>query len=283
MNPIFKKFEFGFYFLLGSIVIVFIIYFRVLYQRLPRQLNFWEDDNTLKYHLILIILIFLLLAITICYISLKLILKLPFKANILVLNLHRIYLLITKSTFIVYQYCISKFEDPFDALGVYIMKFYELTVNRQLYLLCIEYCIRLLLLIALSIDILIFFKLAVFYKLLPLLTVNLLLQFWLYLLKDWSNNKDTLEEMLEINTEVIDNAKEKTKYRFTVAYANQSLDLLYHVIQLRNCIAIKTYLVNLDALRDYYNSRFNFLYYLAYLILFSYILLANFIHCNPWY
>lgn len=110
-------------FILGSLLITIIIYFRIIYRRLPKILDFLvleSDTYFINYQVITISIISIIFSSVMIYISLKIILKWSFKIkrNFIIQVYLKIIPLIEEAFFTVYLFFIRKKENSFDRLGI---------------------------------------------------------------------------------------------------------------------------------------------------------------------
>ena len=273
---------------IGVIIIGSLLYIRVIYHRLPKELYFVNlTENKLiiwHYDIIILICIAIIIAIPILIICYKQINKISLNINpnnIIIKIIQVLNNIIEEALFIVYEFLINLIPDAYNKLGY--NKLAKLALNfcsfcEYKYILGIDYVIRVIIIACLTIDVLVYFKLNLFYKSLLLLVIFLGVKFWLYCLRDWSNNKEIFKEKLDITHENVGTPHEKHKIKFLPAYQHQNLNLMYYIQQYRNCLTVSQYLANLQEFRDYYNPRFNLMYYSIYLLNFSYVIISNIIY-----
>ena len=224
-----------FLFLLGSFIVSFIFYFRVIYQRLPKKLFFFKlvafDKIVYNYNIIFFVLFLGIFSVIILLLNYKKINNVPIKISFesFVKVILKLNLLIKNALFSVFEFVITLIPDAYYKMSKLALNFCYSKLSSFHYVLGLQYFIRTLILFFLYFDILMFFKLNFFYKSLLLLLIPLIIKLWLYSLRDWSNNKEKFEEKLDIKSENIGTPQEKHKIKFLPQYINKNLDLKFYV------------------------------------------------------
>ena len=275
-----ENLEFLFFFLAGMFLILSVLYYRVILKRLPKDLYFIIGKNdTSIYNIPIIIFVFtvILISIVAVYVCLRVLNDRPFKRpnykiTHVFTNIHKF---IGNSLYTVFAFIVNRIPDGFDKVTRIIMKFYFNKISNYDNLLLFEYSIRSVICISFLYDVFINFQFNYFYNSLTLLILILILKIWIFNIKDWASNLETVKSHLVIEDIAIGTTNEKHLFSFKPEYENQGFDLKYHVEIYRNLLTISEYLRKYHDYKFYYDLRFNLLYYSLFLVGCLYILIYN--------
>jgi|ERR1700748_861580 len=269
-------------FLTGLLIIFFILYFRLLYKRLPKSLYFTiKDFDNQYYNVPIIIFITVMTIISLCfiYISIRILNNKPFQIsyNKITLTIIKLYQIISESLYAVHCFIVNKIPNGYVLIGNLIMKFYYSPISQYRYITLFEYTIRTIICFSFLFDIFIHFELNYFYNALSLIIFIILLKLWLFNIKDWASisNVELAKNYLNIESKNVGTEFEEHTISFKKIYENQNLDLNYHIEQYRNLVTISEYIQDFHDYELYYNLRFRLFYYSLFLIGCIYIIIQN--------
>lgn len=259
-----------YYFFLGVLIISYVLYVRVILNRVPKELYLFEP---ISYKLIFMVISGITLSIFIIIKSISLLLY-PNKISNNIFNtiLSQISNIISDSLREVYNIIISNINNSYELISSLAYHFYEKFGKlHEGFFLFVSYIIRFFIVMAFLIDVFYFFELKYFYKALILLTISLSIKIVFFILKDFATN---LEEIASYLT-LVNDAQDSSNIKFIPSHGNEDINLEYHINHFRICSQINGYLDVYNFLLNYYNPRVNLFIYLLYLIGWLYILFHN--------
>jgi hypothetical protein len=276
-----ENFKYLIYFIIGFLLISFVVYFRILYKRLPKILWFYESIGEFLYWNIPIVVFVFLMLIFSClmiFLSIRGITEttIIIKPNKLVLFFIHLTDMVKKSLYVVYSFITNKIPDGFNKVGKLIMLFFNSKLSKFEYILFIKLFIRSLICIFFIYDVFVCFKLEFFYKGLILLIINIIIDIWMFTIKDWSTtNIQAAKNLLDVESFNVGLPDEYHNIKFSKKYENLNLDLNYHIEIYRNLGTMCDFSEAYDCTKRYYTQRFNLIYYTIILLSCGYIILKN--------
>lgn len=268
--------------LCGIGTILFIMYIRLIMERLPRDLSLYYFDywgiKRLNIFLTSFAIFWVIISASIVYISLRYILLKPIRIGYTMGNILDIFIAtynFLRESLISVAYIINdSLYDTYNAISNFAAFFYKYFGHRREDIfLIVTYIIRFIILLAFLIDVFLFFRLNYFYKTLTLLCVNLVIHLFHFLLEDYSSCLKEIETELVITKSTNENGEPVTN--FERAPGNEEIDLLYSFREYGRCLKIKGYLEIYDAQAKKYNSRVNLVIYFLYMSGWLYVLIRG--------
>lgn len=268
--------------ILGTFVLIGFIYYRFIYERLPRSLIFiYKENSTVKlnYLLLFIVIISLTLSIFICIVNYKTILKKPLKIKnyFFVKYLLNFSLIIKDALFSVYKHIADNLENGYDKLRKICIYSYKVFAYKEKYIVitdCIFLCI---ICISFMYDVLSKFTLYYFYKSIMLLGISLLIKLWIHLIEDWISNMAIVTENLNVTHKFLPDGRDhfhfEVKPGFTVEEAE--LILKYDKEEFLRMVPLKGFLESYYNYEAYYKPRTLLIIYSIYIIGWLFIVYKN--------
>ena len=173
------------------------------------------------------------------------------------------------------------FEDFYEFISYFTKCFYKVFGTKsEAFFVMITVIVRFIIVIALVIDVFIFFKLNYFYKCLYLLCIPLIINIIFFFLRDMAKKLEEVRSLLII-TDITENTATIPSYIFELSPGNEELDLNYLITEFYMISKITDYLEVYDQYCEYIIPRFNIINYSLYLICWIYVLIVNFLYFYP--
>ena len=267
-----------FYITLGSFIIFYTIYRRVILIRIPRNL-FFINNHIIDYGKFIFISLSFLICLYIVYVNLSILKKKEFKEKYFSKIFSKLNNIIETALNETYGFIMNfLFSNPYDVLSFMAHHFYYYFKNiSETLFLFILYFIKIIILIAFLIDVFVLFRLEYTYKALYLLCISLIIQLLFYMIKDFSGNLENLKAIFIIRSHGLNIETGLPKTSFMLKEEYSDLDLQYYVEQYILCSKVSGYLEYYEEYKAYFTPYFNTIIYLLYMIGWSYVLYKNFI------
>lgn len=267
--------------ILGSFIILYTIYIRLIVSRLPKELYIITDSihEYVNLKLIIIISCGFVTAITQIIINIIIIYDIQKAPGIIKQIFIKINNIIDNALFEIFNLIIDHTPNAYKKMSNFVTKFYAAMKDySEASLLLLLYFIRLLILTAFLLDVFMFFRLWLMYKFLYLLCFYLAIKILLYSLKDFASNLDTLEKRLLIIPEGMDTDTGLPITRYESKENNLTQNQLdYYAMQYIITNKLSGYLAAYDRYNNLLTPYFNILVYFLYFIGWSYIIYENII------
>jgi hypothetical protein len=268
--------EYILYVFLGIIFILLTLYRRLGLQRLPKSLEFWNEQFNVS--LFIIISLWVILSLFIIIMSIRILLNKDTKDSFFGKVAGRFSDILNQAYYHVYHFIATYVPDHYNKISSFAKVFYNFWSKRpdeQIHFIVIG-C-RFVILGAFLFDVFYFFELKYFYKSLILLCIPLIINSIIFVLRDFALNKEQAEQYLDITLTSIDKVTGEPSYQFKIAkeFESLNLNLDYHVKEYIICSKIVGYLQWYDKYKAYFTPRVNLIIYSLYLIGWLYVLCFN--------
>ena len=269
-----KFLHYLFYFIFGLFFSLYVIYIRFFIVRLPKDLLFFKDTSS-NYRVFLL-LVSIMLCLYLIIKNYKNMFNIQATPSFFSLIIFKVLDTLDQALNVFYNVIMSIIPDAYSKVSYVAYNFYYYASKRtEFLLLFIQYCIRFIIVFVFLIDVFIYFKLDYFYKIIFLFCFSLLCNILIYILKDFVQNLEEIEDALIITDKGIDTNTllPITNYRLKEEY--EHFDLTYHVEQFILINKLKGYLEIYDKYYKFYNPRINIIIYSLYLVGWLYVLYIN--------
>jgi len=263
------------YILLGFLLTLYILYIRIFLVRLPKELLIKSNDILYFYKILLIIIPVIVCAAVIVN---NILIELQYSQNTNKFKQVITFILgiIENSYKHLYSFLMSFIENKYDIISNISYYFYKYAHKYSEYsLLFITYIIRLIIVLIFTYEVFFKFKLDLFYKSLGLLCINLIINLFVFVLKDFATNVDALKEALIIEDLGINQETQLPVTNYSLKPEYEDNDLQYVIQQFILCNKLTGYLDYHNRYVHFFSSKFNIIVYTLYLIGWSYILFQN--------
>ena len=270
--------------LLGIFVLLGFVYYRFIYERLPRSLIFLYKENSivnLDYLLLFIIIISLSISSIICIVNYRIILKKPLKVKnyFFIKYLINFSLIIKEALFSVYKHIADNLENGYDKLRKICMYSYKVFAYKEKYIVITDCIFLQIICISFIYDILNKFTLYYFYKTLMLLGVSLLIKLWIHLIEDWVSNITVVTENLNVTHKFLPDGRDHFHFEVKPGFTPEEAALIleHDKKEFLRMVPLKGFLESYYSYETYYKPRTLFMIYLIYSIGWLFIIYKNII------
>lgn len=277
INSIYTKF-------LGVFVLIGFIYYRFIYERLPRSLIFLYKENStvkLNYLLLFIVIISLTLSIFICIVNYRIILKKPVKIKnyFFVKYLLNFSLIVKDALFSIYKHIADNLENGYDKLRKICMYSYKVFAYKEKYIVITDCIFLHIICVSFIYDVLSKFTLYYFYKSIMLLGISLLIKLWIHLLEDWISNMSTVTENLNVTHKFLPDGRDHFHFEVKPGFTPEEAELIlkYDKEEFLRMVPLKGFLESYYSYEAYYKPRTLFIIYGIYFIGWLFIVYKNII------
>ena len=264
--------------IMGLSIIGLFIYFRFIIERLPKDLNLFNND-TINYSIFFIIVLFFLSGLYGFYINIKILLNKNNFNNIFIKIINKVIYTIKSYVTSIYDWIIQTIPDSLYKLTYLIKLFYDYMGHKErLLFILFQIVPYMMVALMLSIDVLVFFKLNFFYKTLPLLALPLLFNVWKYIMQECINAIET-KLIAVVNIEHSFEKDGRDKFRFSKK-TDTTQDVLLKCFQkdvpaYLELYPIRGFIEIYNKFTTKYHPRIQILFYSTYILNCIYIIYIN--------
>lgn len=271
--------------ILGIFILLAFIYYRFIYERLPRSLLLVYEEYSVikvKYALLSIIILSFMLSIIICLFNYCVITKKPLtiKESFIVKFLMKFIIIIKDALFSIYKHIADNLENGYNKVRTICIYSYKIFAHKEKYIVIVDCIILCSICFSFLYDILSNFTLYYFYKSLMLLGINFLIKLWLYLIEDWVSNLSIVTENLNITHRFLPDGRDHFHFEVKPGFTFQEAELImkHDKEEFLRMVPLKGFLDSYYEYEAFYKPRTLFIIYLLYTIGWSFVLYKNYIY-----
>lgn len=267
--------------IIGLVLIVLYVYFRIIKERSVETLYFLvfkENQILINYKLFTICVLFIILCSLILYFLYKRLIKqyINIPKNKVTSMFINLLLLIKNSFLALHEWFTGTIPDSYEKIKRLVLLFYKKYGHNEKQLIFLFYGLPYFIIGSTFLfEVFFEFKLKVFFLALPIYIISLLFTYWIFLIDSIAHNLGLIEQQIDITHRFLPDGKDYFMFSKKVIHdLEDDVFIQYHNEYLL-LYPLKGFMINYNALEEYYKLRFTSLLYLCYLFGWLFIVLKN--------